>query len=130
MAAPDLADRAAPAELSAPERPARGFFDYQRLQVTLPAGAQTRDVVRAGKVVALLPLDLERGEIVMIRQFRPAAHLANGKGELVEIVATNVALTPRDQRRVASFNVRFRLMRTSEAQKAMDGASAPRAAGG
>ncbi len=52
------------------------------------------------------------------------------KPELVEIVATNVALTPRDQRRVASFNVRFRLMRTSEAQKAMDGASAPRAAGG
>ena len=90
MAAPDLADRAAPAELSAPERPARGFFDYQRFQVTLPAGAQTRDVVRAGKVVALLPLDLERGEIVMIRQFRPAAHLANGKGELVEIVAGRV----------------------------------------
>ncbi len=46
------------------------------------------------------------------------------KPELVEIVATNVALTARDQRRVASFNLRFRLMRTSEAQKAMDGASA------
>lgn len=45
------------------------------------------------------------------------------KPELVEIVAANVALTPRDQRRVASFNLRFRLMRTSEAQKAMDGAS-------
>ena len=90
MAAPDLADRAAPAELSAPEQPAKGFFDYQRFQVTLPAGMQTRDVVRAGKVVALLPLDLERGEIVMIRQFRPAAHLANGKGELVEIVAGRV----------------------------------------
>ena len=90
MATPDLADRAVPAELSAPERPAKGFFDYQRFRVTLPAGAQTRDVVRAGKVVALLPLDLERGEIVMIRQFRPAAHLANGKGELTEIVAGRV----------------------------------------
>ena len=90
MAAPDLVDRAAPAELSAPERPAKGFFDYQRFHVTLPAGLQTRDVLRAGKVIALLPLDLERGEIVMIRQFRPAAHLANGKGELVEIVAGRV----------------------------------------
>jgi len=90
MAAPELADRAVPAGLSAPERPAQGFFDYQRFRVTLPAGAQTRDVVRAGKVVALLPLDLERDEIVMIRQFRPAAHLANGKGELVEIVAGRV----------------------------------------
>jgi type IV pilus assembly protein PilN len=42
------------------------------------------------------------------------------KPELTEIVATNLALTPKDQRRVASFNLRFRLMRTSEAQKAMD----------
>lgn len=42
------------------------------------------------------------------------------KPELTEIVATSVALTPRDQRRVASFNLRFRLMRTSEAQQAMD----------
>jgi ADP-ribose pyrophosphatase len=90
MAASDLADRTALAELSAPERPAKGFFDYQRFRVTLPAGTQTRDVVRAGKVVALLPLDLERGEIVMIRRFRPAAHLANGKGEMVEIVAGRV----------------------------------------
>ena len=46
------------------------------------------------------------------------------KPELVEIVAAHVALTPRDQRRVASFNLRFRLMRTSEAQKAADAASA------
>ena len=50
------------------------------------------------------------------------------KPELTEIVATNLALTPKDQRRVASFNLRFRLMRTSEAQKAMD--SAAPAAGG
>jgi ADP-ribose diphosphatase len=86
----ELADRAAKVTLSAPERPAKGFFDYQRFQVTLPSGTQTRDVVRAGKVIAVLPLDVERGEIVMIRQFRPAAHLANGKGETVEIVAGRV----------------------------------------
>ncbi|GKT21406.1 PilN domain-containing protein [Acidovorax sp. SUPP3334] len=47
------------------------------------------------------------------------------KPELVEIVAANIALNPREQRRVASFNLRFRLMRTSEAQKTMDAASAP-----
>jgi len=88
--AKELADRSANVALSPPERPARGFFDYQRFQVTLPHGAQTRDVVRAGKVIAVLPLDIARGEIVMIRQFRPAAHLANGKGELVEIVAGRV----------------------------------------
>ena len=45
------------------------------------------------------------------------------KPELVEIVAANVALTPRDQRRVSAFNLRFQLMRSSEAQKAMEAAS-------
>ncbi|HSV53997.1 MAG TPA: PilN domain-containing protein [Burkholderiaceae bacterium] len=44
--------------------------------------------------------------------------------ELVEIVAGNVSLTPRDQRRVSNFNLRVRLMRSSEAQKAMTAASA------
>ena len=86
----DLADRAADVTLSAPELLGKGFFDYQRYRVTLPSGAQTRDVLRAGKVIAVLPLDVERGEIVMIRQFRPAAHLANGKGDTIEIVAGRV----------------------------------------
>ena len=42
------------------------------------------------------------------------------KPELVEVVAANVSLSPRDQRRVASFNLRFRLMRSSEVQKAAE----------
>lgn len=44
--------------------------------------------------------------------------------ELTEIVAGSVALTPRDQRRVAKFNLRVRLMRSSEVQKAADGSGA------
>ncbi len=46
------------------------------------------------------------------------------KPELVEIVASNVALTPRDQRRVASFNLRFKLVRSSEVQAQTAAASA------
>lgn len=46
------------------------------------------------------------------------------KPELVEIVASNVALSPRDQRRVSAFNLRFQLMRSSEVQKTLDAASA------
>ena len=46
------------------------------------------------------------------------------KPELVEIVASNVALSSRDQRRVSAFNLRFQLMRSSEVQKALDAASA------
>jgi ADP-ribose pyrophosphatase len=38
----------------------------------------------------VLPIDIERDEIVLIRQFRLPAYLANGKGELVEIVAGRV----------------------------------------
>ena len=45
------------------------------------------------------------------------------KPELVEIVAANVSLSPKDQRRVASFNLRFRLVRSSDAQKTPDAAS-------
>jgi type IV pilus assembly protein PilN len=47
--------------------------------------------------------------------------------ELVEIVAANVALG-KEQRRVANFQMKIRLLRTSEAQKAAapaSGASAP-----
>lgn len=43
------------------------------------------------------------------------------KPELVEIVASNITLTQRDQRRVSTFNLRFRLMRTGEIQKPQDG---------
>ncbi len=40
------------------------------------------------------------------------------KPELVEIVAGNVALNPREQKRVANFTIRVRLVRSSDAQKA------------
>lgn len=40
------------------------------------------------------------------------------KPELAEIVASTVALSPRDTRRVANFNLRVRLMRASEVQPA------------
>ena len=40
------------------------------------------------------------------------------KPELVEIVASTVALTARDQRRVAKFTIKVRLVRASEAEKA------------
>ncbi|MFT7115205.1 MAG: type IV pilus assembly protein PilN, partial [Rhodoferax sp.] len=39
--------------------------------------------------------------------------------ELVEIVAGTLALTPREQRRIARFTVRVRLVRASEAEKGL-----------
>jgi type IV pilus assembly protein PilN len=43
--------------------------------------------------------------------------------ELIEITAGNVALSPRDTRRVANFTMRVRLLRASEAHKAASAAS-------
>lgn len=52
------------------------------------------------------------------------------KPELSEITANTVSLSQRDQRRVASFNLKFQLVRASEAQKTMAAASAAASAGG
>jgi len=52
------------------------------------------------------------------------------KPELVEITAGTVALSSRDQRRVANFNMRVRLLRSSEVQKAAPAASAASVASG
>ena len=90
-----LADLAAEVVLSPGELLAKGFRNYWRYRLKLKGseGApveQTRDIIDGGKVVAVLPVDLARDEIVLIRQFRLPAHLATGKGDLVEIVAGRV----------------------------------------
>src|SRR5262245_30822615 len=70
---------------------ARGFRPYERLRARrMGWGVETRDLLRAGPAVAVLPIDVDRDEVVLIRQFRLAAQLANGKGDLVEIVAGHV----------------------------------------
>lgn len=51
------------------------------------------------------------------------------KPELVEIIASNLALSARDQRRVATFNLRFQLVRSSDAEKAKQPAAATSTAG-
>lgn len=70
---------------------ATAFRPYERHHFTLetPKGPMRfdRDLVRAGDVVGVLPVDLARREIVLIRQFRLAAHVATGLGEIVEIPA-------------------------------------------
>ena len=57
-----------------------------------------RDVVRVGRVVVIVPVDLERDEIVLIRQFRLGAHLAIDKGDLVELPAGRVERGEDDRR--------------------------------
>lgn len=94
-AKPAIADRTADVTLEGPALIARGYMRYERFQLAInrdgePPLVQQRDVLRASRVVAVLPVDLARGQVVLIRQFRLAAHLATGRGELVEIVAGRV----------------------------------------
>lgn len=89
----------------------------------LPDGVYVTSLKQADQVVTMQGMAQSNERVSeMLR------NLANNtpwfsKPELVEIVAANVALTPKEQRRVASFNLRFRLVRSSEVQKAMDAAS-------
>src|SRR5262245_959728 len=85
----------APAEIAISHRDVlgEGFRRYERVWVApahWPGAGRPHDLLRAGAAAAVLPVDLGRDEVVLIRQFRPAAQLANGKGELVEIVAGHV----------------------------------------
>jgi ADP-ribose pyrophosphatase len=89
----DLTDRPADVALGDQKQLGNGRYRYERHLVGLAAskaGTVTRDVVRVGRVVVILPIDLDRDEIVMLRQFRLGAHLATGRGDLVEIPAGHV----------------------------------------
>jgi ADP-ribose pyrophosphatase len=90
-----LADLAADVTVTDSRLLAKAFRDYEQFRFRLAsddraAPPQSRDVIRAGGVAAVLPVDLARREIILMHQFRLAAHIANGKGDLVEIVAGRV----------------------------------------
>ena len=87
---PELSDAPVEAALRGPEDRGGGFYHYERYRIVLDGVAFERDTVRVGRVVVIIPIDLERDEIVLIRQFRLGAHLALGKGDLVEVPAGRV----------------------------------------
>ena len=86
----DLTDIAATAGLGEPEDHGGGFYRYERYRVILDGATVERDCVRVGRVVVILPVDLERDEVVLIRQFRLGGHLALGRGDMVEVPAGRV----------------------------------------
>ena len=73
-----IADDGGEVAVAGPELLAKGFRPYERFRFS---GAhddapRTADILRAGPAAAVLPVDLTRDEIVMLRQFRLAAHVA------------------------------------------------------
>jgi len=87
-----LADHAAEVRISKPEPVGTGFRPFERYHIELAhadegKGHFMRDILRVGRTVGVIAVDLDRDEIVLIRQFRLAAHLRTGLGDLVEIPA-------------------------------------------
>jgi ADP-ribose pyrophosphatase len=86
----DLCDRAVAVTLRGPDDRGGGIYRYERCRVALNDATFERDVVRIGKVVVVLAVDPGRDEVVLIRLFRLGAHLALGRGDLLEVPAGRV----------------------------------------
>ena len=94
----------------------------------LPDGVYVTNVKQENQVISIAGVAQSNERVSELLR-----NLAGGspyltRPELVEIIASNVTLAPRDQRRVSSFNMRVRLLRSSEVAKAaaaVSGASAP-----
>ncbi|KQT09461.1 PilN domain-containing protein [Ramlibacter sp. Leaf400] len=94
------------------------------LVAQLPDGVYVTNVKQENQVVTIVGFAQSNERVSELLR-----NLANNspyltRPELVEIVAASVNLSPREQRRVANFNMRVRLLRSSEVQKAAGAASA------
>ena len=90
-----VGDSACSVVLSEAERLGTGFRSYDRFVVSRPDrnGQGTtfeREVLRSGLVVGVLPIDFQRQQVVLTRQFRLGGHLAFDRGEMIEIAAGRV----------------------------------------
>lgn len=95
----------------------------------IPDGAYVTSIKQTDQVIAMQGVAQSNERVSeMLRNLTDNTPWLS-KPELVEIVASNIALTPRDQRRVSTFNLRFRLMRTGEVQKSLGAASGAVGAG-
>ena len=89
----------------------------------LPDGVYITSVKQENEIVTLVGIAQSNQRVSEL-----LSNLSNktkwiNKPELVEIIASNVSISARDQRRVSNFNIRVRLVRASELAKAT--ASAP-----
>lgn len=85
----------------------------------LPQGVTISRLVQAGQVVTLNGMAQSNAQVSeLLRNWEQHASWL-GKAELVEIVATSLVLPSKEQRRIASFAIRVRLLRSADADKAV-----------
>jgi ADP-ribose pyrophosphatase len=92
-----VGDSACSVVLSRAERLGTGFRNFDRFVISRPdrnghGASFEREVLMSGVVVGVLPIDFQRQQVVLTRQFRLGGHLAFGRGEMVEIAAGRVDL--------------------------------------
>nr|WP_283254129.1 PilN domain-containing protein [Ramlibacter paludis] len=96
----------------------------------LPDGVYLTSMRQQGDVVGLTGVAQSNERVSELLRNLGSGSPWISKPELVEIVAANVSLSPRDQRRVSNFSMRVKVNKASEAQKAASAAAAAAAASG
>ncbi len=94
----------------------------------LPEGTYINSMRQDGENVSLLGVAQSNERVSELLRNLSGGSDWLTRPELIEIVSGNVTLAPKDQRRVANFNIRVKLVRTSEAEKAKAAAAAAMAA--
>ena len=90
----------------------------------IPEGAYITNIKQTDQVIAMQGVAQSNERVSeMLRNLTDNTPWLS-KPELVEIVANNLSLSQKEQRRVSTFNLRFRLMRTAEVKGASQAASA------
>jgi len=90
----------------------------------LPDGVYLTSMRQQGDVVALTGVAQSNERVSELLRNLGSGSPWITRPELIEIVATNIALSPRDNRRVSNFSMRVKLNKASEAQKAASAAAA------
>jgi type IV pilus assembly protein PilN len=90
----------------------------------LPDGVYVTSMKQDNQVVTMLGVAQSNERVSELLRNLGNNSLWLTKPELVEITSGSVALSARDQRRVSNFNMKVRLKRASDVQKAANAASA------
>jgi type IV pilus assembly protein PilN len=90
----------------------------------LPDGVYLTSMKQQGDVVGLTGVAQSNERVSELLRNLGSGSPWITRPELIEIVATNIALSPRDTRRVSNFSMRVKLNKASEAQKAASAAAA------
>ncbi len=91
----------------------------------LPEGVYVTSLKQTGQTIAMQGVAQSNERVSELLRNLSDKTPWFSKPELIEIVSNNVSLSPRDQRRVAAFNLRFQLLRSSDVKNAASPTSAP-----